>query len=135
MPRVIPRPVSAPVTRFHHLSTWLALRMLDSRSLGQRVSTKRLAGRLLKQPALQGLIPAQRRLGQLLCRDCGNPRDRRMGFELLRQAARTGDRLAQLELGQLYSHPRTNEPQQARYWLELAAAQGCTEACALLKQL
>ncbi|WXL27460.1 sel1 repeat family protein [Ectopseudomonas mendocina] len=109
--------------------------MLDSRSLGQRVGTKRLAGRLLKQPALQGLVPAQLRLGQMLCRDCGNPRDRRMGFELLRQAARSGDLSAQLELGQLYSHPRTSEPQQARYWLELAAAQGSAEAVELLKQL
>lgn len=109
--------------------------MLDSQRLGQKVSTKRLAGRLLKQPALQGVVPAQRRLGQMLCRDCGSPRDRRMGFELLRQAARAGDLSAQLELGKLYNHPRTYEPQQARIWLELAAGQGSAEAGELLKQL
>jgi len=71
----------------------------------------------------------------MLCRDCGNPRDRRMGFELLRQAARAGDMGAQLELGQLYSQPRNNAPQQARHWLELAAGQGSLEARQLLKQL
>jgi TPR repeat protein len=90
---------------------------------------------LLKQPALQGEVSAQSRLGQMLCRDCGNPRDRRMGVELLRQAARAGDRDAQLALGQLYIQPRTLEPHQARHWLELAAGQGCSEAKHLLKQL
>ncbi|VXC86381.1 hypothetical protein PSEUDO9AZ_20397 [Pseudomonas sp. 9AZ] len=84
---------------------------------------------------MQGVVQAQSRLGQMLCRDCGNPRDRRMGFELLRQAARAGDMGAQLELGQLYSQPRNNEPQQARHWLELAAGQGSPEAQQLLKQL
>jgi TPR repeat protein len=117
------------------LPTRVALWLLDSPRLGHAASVKRFAGRLLKQPALQGVVQAQSRLGQMLCRDCGNPRDRRMGFELLRQAARAGDMNAQLELGQLYSQPRTCEPQQARHWLELAAGQGSLEAQQLLKQL
>jgi len=134
MPRAITRlpavPANAP-----RLPTRVALWLLDSPRLGDAPSIKRFAGRLLKQPALQGVVPAQTRLGQLLCRDCGNPRDRRMGFELLRQAARAGDVSAQLELGQLYSQSRHNKPQQARHWLELAAGQGSLEAQQLLKQL
>src|SRR3990167_6020504 len=125
MPRAITRLpiVSTSVPR---LPTRVALWLLDSPRLGNAPSVKRFAGRLLKQPALQGVVQAQSRLGQLLCRDCGSPRDRRMGFEFRRQAARRGDLRAQLELGQLYSQPRSNEPQQARHWLELAAGQGST---------
>lgn len=134
MPRAITR-LSAVPANAPRLPTRVALWLLDSPRLGDAPSIKRFAGRLLKQPALQGVVPAQTRLGQLLCRDCGNPRDRRMGFELLRQAARAGDVNAQLELGQLYSQSRHNEPQQARHWLELAAGQGSLEAQQLLKQL
>jgi len=134
MPRAITRlPIAS--TSVPRLPTRVALWLLDSPRLGNAPSVKRFAGRLLKQPALQGVVQAQSRLGQMLCRDCGNPRDRRMGFELLRQAARAGDMGAQLELGQLYSQPRNNEPQQARHWLELAAGQGSPEAQQLLKQL
>ncbi len=75
------------------------------------------------------------RLGQLLCRDCGNARDRRIGLELLRQAARSGDLRAQLELGRHYCQPRQREPLQARHWLEAAAAQGSHEAARLLQRL
>ena len=113
----------------------VALWLLDSPRLGHAHSVKRLAGNLLKQPARKGCVQAQSRLGQLLCRDCGNPRDRRIGFELLRQAARAGDRRAQLELGRLCSQPGAGEPQQARHWLEQAAGQGSQEAARLLKQL
>ena len=102
----------------------LALWLLDRPRLGHHASVKRLAGRLLKQPARQGVVIAQSRLGQLLCRDCGNARDRRIGLELLRQAARSGDLRAQLELGRHYCQPRQREPLQARHWLEAAAAQG-----------
>lgn len=134
MPRAITRlPIAS--TSVPRLPTRVALWLLDSPRLGHAPSVKRFAGHLLKQPALQGVVQAQSRLGQMLCRDCGNPRDRRMGFELLRQAARAGDMGAQLELGQLYSQPRNNEPQQARHWLELAAGQGSLEARQLLKQL
>ena len=110
----------------------LALWLLDRPRLGHHASVKRLAGRLLKQPARQGVVIAQSRLGQLLCRDCGNARDRRIGLELLRQAARSGDLRAQLELGRHYCQPRQREPLQARHWLELAAAQGSHEATRLL---
>tara|TARA_R100001244_G_scaffold44203_4_gene40200 strand:- start:1469 stop:1840 length:372 start_codon:yes stop_codon:yes gene_type:complete len=113
----------------------VALWLLDSPRFGHAPSVKRFAGRLLKQPARQGVVVAQSRLGQLLCRDCGNTRDRRIGFELLRQAARAGDRRAQLELGRFCSQPRNHEPQQARHWLELAAAQGSQEATRLLTHL
>ncbi|MNF16156.1 Sel1 repeat protein [compost metagenome] len=71
----------------------------------------------------------------MLCRDCGNPRDRRIGLDMLRQAARAGDRCAQLELGRLCSQPRVNEPEQARHWLEQAASQGSHEARHLLSRL
>lgn len=135
MPRVSPR------SEFHTLpvrtqvpvrvATWL----LDSPRLAEAPSVKRFAGRLLKQPARQGVVQAQSRLGQILCRECGNTRDRRIGVELLRQAARAGDGLAQLELGRLYSQSRTLEPEQARHWLELAAQQGHNEARDLLQRL
>ncbi|MBA1274387.1 tetratricopeptide repeat protein [Stutzerimonas azotifigens] len=113
----------------------MAMWLLDSQRLGQTDSVKRIAGRLLKQPAREGVVEAQSRLGRLLCRDCDSKRDRRIGFELLRQAARAGDRQAQFELGQLYAQPRHHEPAQARHWLELAAAQGSSEARLLLNRL
>lgn len=113
----------------------MALWLLDRPRLGRSDSIKRLAGRMLKQPARRGMVEAQSRLGQLLCRDCGNARDRRIGLELLRQAARTGDLRAQLELGRLYSQPRQRELQLARHWLEQAAAQGSHEAVRLLGRL
>ncbi|MBA6133381.1 MULTISPECIES: sel1 repeat family protein [Pseudomonas] len=109
----------------------VALWLLDSPRLGDKPQVKHLAGRLLKQPARQGVVVAQSRLGQMLCRDCGNARDRRIGHELLRQAARAGDRRAQLEYARLCQH---NAPAQARYWLELAAGQGSQEARRLLGQ-
>lgn len=112
-----------------------ALWLLDSPRLGHTARVKQFAGRMLKQPARKGVVVAQSRLGQLLCRDCGNTRDRRIGLELLRQAARSGNRRAQLELGRLCSQPRTSDPQQARYWLELAVAQGSHEAKRLLDNL
>ncbi|MGE8359971.1 tetratricopeptide repeat protein [Pseudomonas sp.] len=132
MPRVLPR-VSVDATPARtRLPTQVAVWLLDNPRLGHAPSVKRLAGRLLKQPARAGVVQAQSRLGQLMCRDCGNTRDRRIGLEMLRQAARSGDRHAQLELGRLYCQPRTLEPQQARHWLELAAAQGSVEAKHLL---
>ncbi|WP_458718156.1 sel1 repeat family protein [Pseudomonas gregormendelii] len=73
--------------------------LLDSPRLGDNPNVKHLAGRLLKQPAREGVVAAQSRLGQLMCRECGNARDRRIGQDLLRQAARAGDRRAQRELG------------------------------------
>lgn len=109
----------------------VALWLLDSPRLGDKPSVKHLAGRMLKQPARQGVVVAQSRLGQMLCRDCGNARDRRIGHELLRQAARAGDRRAQLEYGRLC---QAQEPEQSRYWLELAAGQGSQEARRLLRQ-
>ncbi len=75
--------------------------LLDSPRLGEKHSVKHLAGRLLKQPARQGVVVAQSRLGQILCRDCGTARDRRIGHELLRQAARAGDSQAQAEYARL----------------------------------
>jgi len=87
-----------PTKRFSiRVAEWL----LDSPRLGENTNVKHLAGRLLKQPAREGVVAAQSRLGQLMCRECGNARDRRIGQDLLRQAARAGDRRAQQELGQL----------------------------------
>jgi len=127
-------PVSSAAVR-PRLPLRLAFWLLDRPRLGQTASVKRFAGRLLKRPARQGVVAAQSRLGLLLCRDCGNTRDRRIGLQLLRQAARAGDRRAQLELGRQCSQPRINEPQQARHWLEQAAAQGSYEAKRLLGRL
>lgn len=85
-----------PPKRFAmRVAEWL----LDSPRLGENSNVKHFAGRLLKQPAREGVVAAQSRLGQLMCRECGNARDRRIGQELLRQAARAGDRRAQEELG------------------------------------
>lgn len=75
--------------------------LLDSPRLGAKPQVKHFAGRLLKQPARAGVVEAQSRLGRMLCRECGNARDRRIGHELLRQAARAGDHSAQLELRRL----------------------------------
>ncbi|MFJ4397177.1 tetratricopeptide repeat protein [Pseudomonas sp. NPDC089396] len=121
---------SAPAPK--RFSLKVALWLLDSPRLGDKQQVKHLAGRLLKQPARQGVVEAQSRLGQMLCRDCGNARDRRIGHDLLRQAARAGDRLAQLEYARLC---QASEPELARYWLELAAGQGSQEARRLLRQL
>jgi TPR repeat protein len=76
----------------------VALWLLDSPRLGGNANVKHFAGRLLKQPARQGVVVAQSRLGRMLCHDCGNPRDRRIGHDLLRQAARAGDQDAQAAL-------------------------------------
>ena len=93
----VPQAVTAP-KRF---SMKVALWLLDSPRLGHNTSVKHFAGRLLKQPAREGVVAAQSRLGQLMCRECGNARDRRIGHDLLCLAARAGDRRAQRELGQV----------------------------------
>ncbi|MCP6699442.1 tetratricopeptide repeat protein [Pseudomonas donghuensis] len=124
-----------PLPEPKRFSLKVALWLLDSPRLGDNPNVKHFAGRLLKQPARQGVVVAQSRLGQMLCRDCGNARDRRIGHELLRQAARAGDRRAQLEYGRLCAQGQLNEPAQGRYWLEQAAAQGSQEAVRLLRQL
>lgn len=128
-------PPQMPESEPKRLSLKVALWLLDSPRLGDKPQVKHFAGRLLKQPAREGVVVAQSRLGQMLCRDCGNARDRRIGHELLRQAARAGDCGAQLEYGRLCSRPEVNEPEQARHWLEQAAAKGSTEAGHLLRQL
>lgn len=97
-------PTAAPASVNKRLCLKVALWLLDSPHLGHKPRVKHLAGRLLKQPARQGVVVAQSRLGQLLCRDCGTPRDRRIGHELLRQAARAGDAQAQ----QVYAELRQN---------------------------
>jgi TPR repeat protein len=86
---------SAPHTL---LSLRLAGWLLDNPRLGQAALVQRLAGQLLKQPARRGVVEAQSRLGLLLCRHCGSHRDRRIGQEFLRQAARAGDPRAQQAL-------------------------------------
>ncbi|QZP29999.1 MULTISPECIES: sel1 repeat family protein [unclassified Pseudomonas] len=89
-------PRVTPPKRFSmRVAEWL----LDSPRLGENANIKHLAGRLLKQPAREGVVAAQSRLGQLMCRECGNARDRRIGQDLLHKAARAGDRRAQQELG------------------------------------
>ena len=87
-------PSDAPKRFSLRVAIWL----LDNPRLGANPSVKHVAGHLLKQPARQGVVLAQSRLGQLMCRDCGSARDRRIGHELLRQAARAGDLVAQQEL-------------------------------------
>ncbi len=118
-----------------HLPTRVALWLLDSQRLGHTAGAKRLAGRLLKQPAREGVVVAQSRLGRLLCQDCGGSRDRRVGLQLLRQAARAGDSQAQLELGRLLCRPEHYQPAQARHWLKLALVHGSPEASQLLQTL
>lgn len=103
-----------PVPVRQRLPLRVALWLLDSPRLGHAPRIKQFAGRLLKQPARQGVVIAQSRLGQLLCRDCGNARDRRIGFELLHQAARAGNRHAQLELDRLYAQGRVAETPSTR---------------------
>lgn len=102
--------VSPALPSNKRFSLKVALWLLDSPRLGAKPEVKRLAGRLLKQPARQGVVQAQSRLGQLLCRDCGSARDRRIGHELLRQAARAGDPMAQLEYARVC---QAEAPEQA----------------------
>ena len=90
-------PAEAPKRFSLRVAIWL----LDNPRLGANPSVKHVAGHLLKQPARQGVVLAQSRLGQLMCRDCGSSRDQRIGHELLRQAARAGDRVAQQELSKI----------------------------------
>jgi TPR repeat protein len=87
--------VASPKRFSMRVAEWL----LDSPRLGENPNVKHIAGHLLKQPAREGVVAAQGRLGQLMCRECGNARDRRIGQDLLRQAARAGDLRAQQELG------------------------------------
>lgn len=89
------------VTAPKRFSLKVALWLLDNPRLCDNPNVKHFAGRLLKQPAREGVVAAQSRLGQLMCRECGNARDRRIGHNLLRLAARAGDRRAQRELGQI----------------------------------
>lgn len=131
-PSLDPRTSSSEPPRF---SLRVALWLLDSPRLGSMLSVKHFAGRLLKQPARQGVVVAQSRLGRMLCHDCGNARDRRMGHELLRQAARAGDCDAQYEYGRLCTQAPISEPRQARHWLELASAKGSVDAQRLLGQM
>lgn len=125
----------AASTSASRLPLRMALWLLDSQHLGRNQGVKRIAGRLLKQPAREGVVEAQSRLGRLLCCECASQRDRRIGLELLRQAARAGDCQAQLELGRLYCQPQHHEPAKARLWLEQAAAQGSQEAAGFLQQV
>lgn len=90
-------PVEAPKRFALRVAIWL----LDNPRLGANPSVKHVAGHLLKQPARQGVVLAQSRLGQLMCRDCGSARDRRIGQALLRHAARAGDLTAQQELDKI----------------------------------
>ena len=87
-------PPEAPKRFSLRVAIWL----LDNPRLSANPSVKHVAGHLLKQPARQGVVLAQSRLGQLMCRECGSARDQRIGHELLRLAARAGDRVAQQEL-------------------------------------
>lgn len=98
-PSVTDNPPS--VTAPKRFSLKVALWLLDSPRIGDNPNIKHFAGRLLKQPAREGVVVAQSRLGLLMCRECGNARDRRIGHDLLRQAARAGDLGAQRELGQI----------------------------------
>lgn len=102
--------VASPAPSPKRFSLKVALWLLDSPRLGDKQQVKHIAGHLLKQPAREGVVVAQSRLGQMLCRECGNARDRRIGHELLRQAARAGDRRAQLEYARLF---QADVPEQA----------------------
>ncbi len=88
------------------LPLYVAGWLLDSPVLGQFLLARRVAGHLLKRPARAGIVPAQSRLGLLLCQDCKGRRDRRIGWHLLQQAARAGDRRALRALGHLPVQPR-----------------------------
>lgn len=91
-------PTASPSAPCDLLSLRVAGWLLDSRHLRRATLAQRLAGQLLKQPARRGVVEAKSRLGLLLCQHCGGHRDRRIGQELLRQAARAGDPRAQQAL-------------------------------------
>lgn len=124
-------PIPSSAERPGRFTLKVALWLLDNSRLGDKPQVKHLAGRLLKRPAREGVVVAQSRLGQMLCRDCGSARDRRIGHDLLRQAARAGDCRAQVEYARAC---RASAPEQARSWLELAAGKGSHEARRLLRQ-
>ena len=94
-------PAGSPAEAPKRFSLRVAIWLLDNPRLGANPSVKHVAGQLLKQPARQGVVLAQSRLGQLMCRDCGSARDQRIGQALLRHAARAGDQSAQQELNKI----------------------------------
>ena len=94
-------PAGSLVEAPKRFSLRVAIWLLDNPRLGANPSVKHVAGHLLKQPARQGVVLAQSRLGQLMCRDCGSARDQRIGQALLRHAARAGDQSAQQELNKI----------------------------------
>jgi len=83
--------LAARQSRHQRMSMHLAIWLLDTPPLAQTAPIKRFAVQLLKPAAKQGVVAAQSRLGCLLCHEAADLRDRRVGQEMLRLAARAGD--------------------------------------------
>jgi TPR repeat protein len=60
-----------------------------------------------------------------------------LAFKWYEKAAHQGHALAQLNMGRLYlaGNSVPQDPNQAAYWLDMAAAQGVTEAETMLSKL
>ena len=66
-------PMPSSAERSGRFTLKVALWLLDNSRLGDKPQVKHLAGRLLKRPAREGVVVAQSRLGQMLCRDWQRP--------------------------------------------------------------
>jgi hypothetical protein len=96
-----------------------------------------------KQAADAGHLHAQYWLAHFYHNGIGVPHNERLALEIWHKAAEAGDAQAQHALGFAYSHGVQNhfgtiveqDPKQALYWLEKAAAQGDPDAQARLPGL
>ncbi len=88
--------------------------------------------------AQKGSAEAQNSLASMYEKGLGVKKNIQLAARWYDSAARQGHAQAQLNLGRLYiagTEGVPSNPYQAKYWLDLAAAQGVEEAIAMLKDL
>ena len=109
-------------------------------SLGRRLRKNKQwedAARWYRRSAEQGLPSAEVGLALLLYRGQGVTRDRKRAFQLMLEAARSGDMVAQHNVGVMYERGNgtTRDVAKARHWLQRAADKGNEEARERLESL
>ena len=109
-------------------------------SMGMRLKERKQwteAARWFSRSAEQGLSSGQTELALLLYRGQGVPRNRVRAFELMLEAARSGDMIAQYNVGVLYQRGAgtARDVAKARRWLQRAADKGVEDARERLRSL
>ena len=109
-------------------------------SLGRRLRKNKQwedAALWYRRSAEQGLPSGKVGLALLLYRGQGVPRDRERAFRLMLEAARSGDMVAQHNVGVMYQRGNgtARDVVKARQWLQRAADKGNEEAQERLKSL